>query len=43
MILGLWGVPIAILGGAIRVSTPFLFVSLGEVPDRTVGAHQPWP
>ena len=23
-------VPIAILGGAIRVSTPFLFVSLGE-------------
>jgi simple sugar transport system permease protein len=28
--LGLWGVPIAVLGGAIRVSTPFLFVSLGE-------------
>lgn len=28
--LGLWGVPIAMLGGAIRVSTPFLFVSLGE-------------
>ncbi|MEO0829160.1 MAG: ABC transporter permease [Pseudomonadota bacterium] len=28
--LGLWAVPIAILGGAIRVSTPFLFVSLGE-------------
>jgi simple sugar transport system permease protein len=28
--LGWWGVPIAILGGAIRVSTPFLFVSLGE-------------
>lgn len=28
--LGLWGVPLAILGGAIRVSTPFLFVSLGE-------------
>ncbi len=28
--LGFWGVPIAILGGAIRVSTPFLFVSLGE-------------
>jgi general nucleoside transport system permease protein len=28
--LGWWGVPIAVLGGAIRVSTPFLFVSLGE-------------
>ncbi|PLW75682.1 ABC transporter permease [Cohaesibacter celericrescens] len=28
--IGLWGVPIAILGGAIRVSTPFIFVSLGE-------------
>ena len=28
--LGWWGVPLAILGGAIRVSTPFLFVSLGE-------------
>ncbi|MGB0662022.1 MAG: ABC transporter permease [Mangrovicoccus sp.] len=28
--LGFWAVPIAMLGGAIRVSTPFLFVSLGE-------------
>lgn len=28
--LGWWSVPIAVLGGAIRVSTPFLFVSLGE-------------
>jgi ABC-type uncharacterized transport system permease subunit len=28
--LGWWGVPIAILAGAIRASTPFLFVSLGE-------------
>lgn len=28
--LGAWGVPLAVLGGAIRVSTPFLFVSLGE-------------
>jgi simple sugar transport system permease protein len=28
--VGLWGVPIAVLGGALRVSTPFLFVSLGE-------------
>ena len=30
MDLGLWSVPVAVLGGAIRVSTPFLFVSLGE-------------
>ena len=28
--IGFWGVPLAILAGAIRVSTPFLFVSLGE-------------
>ncbi len=28
--LGLWSVPLAIFAGAIRVSTPFLFVSLGE-------------
>lgn len=28
--IGIWGVPLAVLGGAIRVSTPFLFVSLGE-------------
>ncbi len=28
--LGLWGVPLAIAAGAIRVSTPFLFVSMGE-------------
>jgi ABC-type uncharacterized transport system permease subunit len=28
--IGLWGVPLAMLGGAVRVSTPFLFVSLGE-------------
>jgi len=26
--IGLWGVPLAILAGAIRVSTPFLFVAL---------------
>ena len=25
--LGLWGVPLAMLAGAIRVSTPFIFVS----------------
>jgi general nucleoside transport system permease protein len=28
--LGLWSVPLAVFAGAIRVSTPFLFVSLGE-------------
>ena len=28
--LGFWGVPLAMLAGAIRVSTPFIFVSLGE-------------
>lgn len=28
--LGWWGVPLGVLGGAIRVGTPFLFVSLGE-------------
>ena len=28
--LGLWAVPLAMLAGAIRVSTPFIFVSLGE-------------
>src|SRR6267378_4131017 len=28
--IGLWTVPLAVVGGAIRVSTPFLFVSLGE-------------
>ncbi len=28
--LGLWGVPFAVVGGMLRVSAPFLFVSLGE-------------
>jgi simple sugar transport system permease protein len=28
--IGYWAVPLAALAGAIRVSTPFLFVSLGE-------------
>ena len=28
--LGWWGVPLAILGGAVRVGTPLLWVSLGE-------------
>jgi ABC-type uncharacterized transport system permease subunit len=35
--LGLWEVPIAILGGAIRVSTPFIFVSLGETITERSG------
>ena len=35
--LGLWGVPLAILGGAIRVSTPFIFVSLGETITERSG------
>ena len=34
--LGLWGVPLAMLAGAIRVSTPFIFVSVGECPDLHV-------
>lgn len=34
--LGIWGVPLAVFGGMIRVSTPFLFVSLGEcVTERS--------
>ena len=34
--IGLWTVPLAVLGGAVRVSTPFLFVSLGEcVTERS--------
>lgn len=28
--IGLWGVPLAVVGGMLRVSAPFLFVSLGE-------------
>ena len=28
--IGNWGLPIAVLGGAVRAGTPFLFVSLGE-------------
>ncbi|KAA3451880.1 ABC transporter permease [Mesorhizobium sp. SARCC-RB16n] len=35
--VGLWGVPLAILGGAIRVSTPFIFVSLGEAITERSG------
>lgn len=35
--LGLWGVPIAMLGGMIRVSTPYMFVSLGETITEKSG------
>lgn len=35
--LGLWGIPLAMLGGAIRVSTPYLFVSLGETLTEKSG------
>jgi len=35
--LGWWGVWIAIAGGALRVSTPYLFVSLGETLTEKSG------
>jgi ABC-type uncharacterized transport system permease subunit len=35
--LGFWGVPLAIFAGAIRNSTPFLFVSLGETLTERSG------
>src|SRR6516225_2702567 len=35
--IGLWTVPLAVFGGAIRVSTPFLFVSLGETITEKAG------
>src|SRR5271168_2817013 len=35
--LGLWGVPLAIGAGAIRNSTPFIFVSLGETLTERSG------
>lgn len=35
--LGAWGVPLAVLGGALRVSAPFLFVSLGECVTEKSG------
>jgi simple sugar transport system permease protein len=28
--MGVWGLPLALVGGALRVSAPYLFVSLGE-------------
>jgi ABC-type uncharacterized transport system permease subunit len=35
--LGLWSLPLLMLAGAIRVSTPFLFVSLGECLTERAG------
>ncbi|NEH58771.1 ABC transporter permease [Rhizobium leguminosarum] len=35
--IGIWGVPLAIFAGAIRVSTPFIFVSLGETITERSG------
>ena len=35
--IGVWAVPVAMVGGAIRVSTPFLYVSLGEVLTERSG------
>lgn len=35
--LGAWGVPLAIVGGMLRVSAPFLFVSLGECITERAG------
>lgn len=35
--IGLWGVPLAMLGGMIRASTPYLFVSLGETITEKSG------
>ena len=35
--IGLWAIPIAVIGGAIRVSTPILFVSLGETLTERSG------
>src|SRR5258705_2572938 len=35
--LGLWGVPMAVIAGAIRNSTPFIFVSLGETLTEKSG------
>jgi general nucleoside transport system permease protein len=35
--LGYWGVPLAVFAGAVRNSTPFLFVSLGETLTEKSG------
>src|SRR5439155_6786477 len=35
--IGYWGVPLAVVAGAIRNSTPFIFVSLGETLTEKSG------
>ncbi|MBV1702955.1 MAG: ABC transporter permease [Hyphomicrobiales bacterium] len=35
--IGLWGVPLAMIGGAVRVSTPYIFVALGETITERSG------
>src|SRR5487761_1953739 len=35
--IGLWGVPLAIIGGAVRGSTPYIFVALGETITERSG------
>jgi general nucleoside transport system permease protein len=35
--IGLWGVPLAMVSGVIRASTPYLFVSLGETITEKSG------
>jgi general nucleoside transport system permease protein len=35
--VGAWGVPLAIAAGAVRIGTPFLFVSLGECVTEKSG------
>ncbi|MFT3922121.1 MAG: ABC transporter permease [Myxococcales bacterium] len=35
--MGLWGIGVALLGGMIRASTPYLFVSLGETLTEKAG------
>jgi simple sugar transport system permease protein len=37
MDLGYWAVPVAVVGGAIRVGTPFVYVSLGECLTEKAG------
>jgi simple sugar transport system permease protein len=37
MDLGYWAVPVAVVGGAIRVGTPFVYVSLGECLTERAG------
>ncbi len=36
--IGWWGVPLAVMAGAVRAGTPFLFVSLGESSPEKSGA-----